>query len=489
MSDTGLLERRLLTAAGQVIEKAGLEPSCPLLVAVSGGSDSVALLLLLTRLKLPNPLHVVHVNHGLRGAESDADRDYVVRLAERLELPCHVFLLDDRLVRRDGSFSENAAREARWAHFLALQKQLAGSWLVLGQQREDQAETMLLHLFRGAALQGLGGMRAIDAGRRILRPLLALGRGDLRSWLTDLGVAWREDSSNLEALQLRNSLRLRLAPVLDSLFDPGWPRRLATSASLLHEDEELLQREAAVAALACLRLHSRDGRRTAGLRGLPEAILATLELKAYRRTAPALRRRILVHLLAWLAGDARDLNAAMLLGLDAHLAAGASPCPALPGDLLLHRSGGGCHLWSDSVLAAWSGVFTCAGGRRIAVCSRELEEAWRSGAPEARDELGQLVADWSIGYTSVPRNAQDAAPGICFLRGRAPHSDRQRPSCRADRERERRLLQSLHIPAALRSRVVWLEWADGRRGIAGLPPEAGAPPTKGAGGWSHDETW
>ncbi len=483
MSDSKLLERRLLAAVAQVLGRAELAPSAPLLVAVSGGSDSVALLLLLVRLNRPNPLHVIHIDHGLRGAESDADRDFVVHLAETLELPCHVCHLDDQLRRRDGSFSENTAREARWTSFFALQEKLAGSWLILGQQCEDQAETMLLHLFRGAALQGLGGMRAIDSERRILRPLLKLGRGDLRRWLGDIAAVWREDSSNLKDLQLRNSLRLNLAPVLNSLFDSGWPARLAGTAALLQEDEELLQHETAMAARRCLRLHTRDGRRTAGLEALPEVIFATLELEAYRRTAPALRRRILIHLLAWLGGDARDFTAALLIGLDAHVAAGTHPCPALPADLFLHRTGSCCHLWSDGELAAWGGIFTTSCGRRIAVCSRHLEDAWNRGAPGARDELEKLVSDGSVGYTSVPRKAKDAVPGVCILRDRALHPDRQRTSTGADRERERRLLRKLRIPAVLRSRVVWLEWTDGRRRIAGVPPH------EGGGRMSHEETW
>ncbi|MDI9468924.1 MAG: tRNA lysidine(34) synthetase TilS [Bacillota bacterium] len=471
MSDSSALERRLLATVAAVVRRAGPSPDAPFLVAVSGGSDSVALLLLLRRLGLPNPLFVLHVDHGLRGAQSDADRDFVVRLAERLGLPCRVFRLKEGLGRRDGSFSENDAREARWSCFFRMQDEMPGSWLLVGQQLEDQAETMLLHLFRGAALQGLGAMRAVDTRRRLLRPLLELERRDLRCWLEEIAEAWREDQSNFETLQLRNALRLELVPLLDSLFDPGWPARLARTSGFLREDEEVLQQEARAAARRLVRLHTRDGRRTVGLEDLPDAVLATVRLEDYRRVPPTLRRRILQQLFAWLSGDARDFTAVMLGGLDDYIAWERHPCPALPGDLKMQRTGDSCHFWSRRTLAAWSGWFTCSGGQRLLLASETLKTAWLSADPGAREELETLVSGGSLGYTSVPRMATDAVPGIGFQRGRDSDPERRYTVLKEDRRRAGRLLHKLGVPAVLRSRVVWLEWPDGRRQMAGMPLE------------------
>ena len=237
------------------------------LLGLSGGADSVALLLLL--LDSGVQVSAVHVNHGLRGDASDGDEAFVRALCAEKDVPLMVF----RATPPENP-GEGWAREVRYGFFQEAMQQTGAGALVLAHHRDDQAETLLLHLLRGAGLTGLTGMAAdsVVADMRVLRPLLGFSRAELRAYLEERNQPWREDGSNADARYLRNALRLEVLPRLEQLI-PGAAERMAATAALLSEDEAVLQ--ALMAEF--LRAHPGDA----------------LPLESLRQQMPGMQRRIL----------------------------------------------------------------------------------------------------------------------------------------------------------------------------------------------------
>jgi tRNA(Ile)-lysidine synthase len=208
-------------------------------VAVSGGADSVFLLHALARLGLA--ANVLHVNHQLRGAESDQDEMFVRDLAADLDLPIQVA----RLAPGEGNM-EQEARRLRYGFFsLALAQQTCDA-IATGHSLDDQAETVLARLLRGSGTSGLKGILPVTE-QRTIRPLLALRRDAIRHQLRQNGIAWREDRSNADPDFLRNHIRLDLMPRLADL-NPAVAEVLASTAELARDEEEYW--ESIVAALA-----------------------------------------------------------------------------------------------------------------------------------------------------------------------------------------------------------------------------------------------
>lgn len=207
-----------------------------LLVGLSGGADSVALLLLL--LERGGRIEAAHVNHGLRGEASDGDEAFVRALCAEKNVPLLVFRATPD-VEHPG---EDWARQARYGFFRQAMRETGADALVLAHHRDDQAETLMMRLMRGTGLTGLTGMVA-DAdmdGMRVVRPLLSVSGRELRAMLTERGQPWREDASNQERRYLRNTLRLDVMPLLEQRA-PGAASHIAETASLLREDEEALR--------------------------------------------------------------------------------------------------------------------------------------------------------------------------------------------------------------------------------------------------------
>lgn len=229
----------------QLIPKMLPMPPLPLLAGISGGADSVALfhLLCLLREKQGLRFEVIHVNHGLRGAASDGDEAFVRELCVSCNVPFTACRPDLR-GRRD----ENTSRTARYACFRERLEACGAGALVLAHHRDDQTETFLLHLLRGAGAEGLAGMQP-DAevfGIRVLRPLLELSRAELRDALSADGLTWREDASNGDAAYARNALRSDFLPAMERLF-PGAGEHIAHAASALAVDSSWLEARAAEA--------------------------------------------------------------------------------------------------------------------------------------------------------------------------------------------------------------------------------------------------
>lgn len=219
------------------------------LVAVSGGPDSVALLHLLVRLapELRLDLGLAHFDHGLRGEDSRADADSVTDLARRLGLPCHQGRGPVRdAARRDQVSLQMAARKLRLRFFQETRRRHGYARLALGHTADDQVELFWLRLLRGAGLEGLKGMwPATPEG--LVRPLLAVGKAVLLAWLEQETLPYRLDASNLSRAYLRNRVRLDLLPFLTRGYNPRLAQTIWRTQRLLQDDERLLAREAAAA--------------------------------------------------------------------------------------------------------------------------------------------------------------------------------------------------------------------------------------------------
>ena len=224
-------------------------------VAVSGGADSVALLRLLLELRkeLGIVLSTVHFNHRLRGADADADQGFVAQLAQHHRLPLHVQSADTTAhADQTGSSLEAAARELRYTFFRNLLSQGILNRVATAHTLDDQAETVLLKLVRGAGSRGLAGIHprlSVAAGPSpdgaIVRPLLTVGRSELEVYLRAVGQPWREDKSNRDLRHARNRVRHGILPRLERHLNPAVRQTLAETAEIARGEEEYWWNEVA----------------------------------------------------------------------------------------------------------------------------------------------------------------------------------------------------------------------------------------------------
>jgi tRNA(Ile)-lysidine synthase len=219
-------------------------------VAVSGGADSVALLRLLLELRseIGIVLSVVHFNHQLRGAASDADAQFVTDLARHHKLDLHCESGDTNAYA--GLGIETAARELRYQYFRHLLAEARLNRIATAHTLDDQAETVLLKLARGAGSRGLAGIYpqlsiAGSASSSIVRPLLGTRRKDLEAYLQSLGQPWREDASNRDLRHARNRVRHGILPRLERFLNPAVREALAETAEIARAEEDYWQREVA----------------------------------------------------------------------------------------------------------------------------------------------------------------------------------------------------------------------------------------------------
>lgn len=303
--------QRLRNAVRRALEAQGLlKPEAKLLSAVSGGADSVGLLWALASLRetAGYRLAALHVQHGLRGERSREDERFVRELCAALGVPLWVEEAQG-LGRMDDAGVETRARAQRLALYEKTLRQAGADALLVGHHRDDQAETLLLRLLRGAGGAGLSGMRpaAPFGGGVMLRPFLDLGHADIVSALSGMGIPWREDESNARPCTPRNALRLTVLPRLEAL-SPGAAERMGHTAESLAADEAYLSAQAgalyerALAPLAPLWALERPA-----VAGAPEALRRRALRRWYDQGAAALPSQ----------GDERALSHADTLALSA----------------------------------------------------------------------------------------------------------------------------------------------------------------------------
>lgn len=222
-----------------------LEPEClphlqqPVVLGLSGGRDSVALLHLLVQQGCS--VHAVHVHHGIRGAEADADAAFCARLCDALDVPFELQRVDvPALAAEQGVSLETAGRYVRRWLLAAAARRCKGGVVALAHHMDDQAETVLFRLARGAA--GLRGMQPVSESGGIiwLRPMLNWRRADITTWLQQLGQPWCDDATNAVADVSRNTLRLEALPALNKALGRDVTPILSRSARLHAETLDAL---------------------------------------------------------------------------------------------------------------------------------------------------------------------------------------------------------------------------------------------------------
>lgn len=310
---------------GVKAEGRGLPGPGPVLAALSGGADSVALLGMLHALAPERGwrLWAGHVDHGLR-LDSAADLEFASALAGELGVP---FLWRRVRVKARGRSLEEAAREARRAALRDMAREAGAAAIALAHHADDQAETLLARLLQGTGPSGLAGMRAWSPP--FWRPLLNLSRADLRSWLSRRGLAWREDPSNQDLGFMRNRLRHEILPLAEARVNLRAVKALGRLAALCAEEEDYWDSWCAE--------QSRQRVRAEGSSlwlALPEA----------RALHPAGLRRLLRWLTGRLLGKGQHLLA-MHIGQLEELAAGPTGRRlTLPAGLMAWRETGGLRL-------------------------------------------------------------------------------------------------------------------------------------------------
>jgi tRNA(Ile)-lysidine synthase len=286
----------VMQAPPPILRSSLFRPGQRIAVAVSGGSDSVALLrrLLEERARLAISLSVAHVHHGIRGTAADDDAAFVALLAKTHDLPFHLHRVDaPAAAERLSETLEEAARNLRYAYFRELIAGGQADAVATGHTLDDQAETVLHKLLRGAWTEGLSGIHPVlilEPGS-VLRPFLENHHSDLQDWLGSLPQTWREDASNQDMAHTRNRIRAQLLPLLRT-FNPQIGVQLARLASIAADEETYWQGELAriLPSLVLPGRPSRGGGRSISTQ--PEQGTVAMEQARLRELPPALARRV-----------------------------------------------------------------------------------------------------------------------------------------------------------------------------------------------------
>ncbi len=312
-------------------------------VAVSGGPDSVCLLQVLYRLReeLGLRLHVAHLDHCLRGAESEADADYVRKLAEDLGLPVTVGQRDVNEYRREHRLSlEEAAREVRYAFLEEVVRDTGAYAVAIGHTADDRIETVLLNLLRGTGTRGLRGLMPVShrdngEGLLVLRPLLEVSREATQVYCLETGLEPRQDASNLSKKYTRNRVRHNLIPTLRA-FNPRIEEAMLRLARLSADDADFIEKEVENVAGSIVSI---------------EGEAAVIDRAAFTVMHPALQRGILRAAVLAVRGTLKDIEAGHIEDM---LEAGRGPSGnviTLPDGLVF------CIQYDRYILAADNGSF------------------------------------------------------------------------------------------------------------------------------------
>ena len=264
------------------------------LVAVSGGADSLALLygLHALRQQLKCHLHVVHLNHCLR-PEADTDAEFVRQHAEHLNLPCTIQQVDVfRLAKQWKLSVETAGRRARYQFYETVCSETDATKVALGHHQDDSAETVLMHLIRGSGTDGLKGIAPVR-DTQLIRPLLTFTRQQIEAFLNAIDVVPRHDATNTDVHYLRNRVRHELIPQLESHYNPNIKATLNRTANVLGAESEYLDTTARTAFETCQIQDSQE--------------IIVLDREKFCQYHIALQRRILRQSVSQMLGAVSDL--------------------------------------------------------------------------------------------------------------------------------------------------------------------------------------
>jgi tRNA(Ile)-lysidine synthase len=428
-----------------------LRPGSRVLVALSGGPDSVALLLILHELMVagepPFGMHVAHLNHCLRGADSDAEEAFCRRLAEERGLDFVGGRADVAAMLRSGRMSqEAAAREARYRFLRETARRTEATHVATGHHADDVAETVLFRLIRGASVSGLGAVppvRSLGGGVQLVRPLLPARRRDILAFLGEIGQPFCLDKSNLDRRHVRNRIRHDLIPYLRQHF-PAF-----SVESLYALNESALEMAAVVDALAD--------------RVWPQAVLSisgeqvTLSAEALAEQGPAVRKAVLRKALSAVLGT---LSAPGLTAEHYRLLAALPSEPvggqiALPCSLRASREHGLVRVSHRTGTPLWASVALDVPGRTVVPMARLVLDATVCPEPVTPQQAAALASEHRV-YLSLAA----LRPPLAV---RAPsQGDRFRPLGGPGEKRVLRFLQDAGVPRSTRRATPLVVDASGR---------------------------
>ncbi len=270
-----------------ILEKHLAGQGARIVVAVSGGADSMALLYIMEELagKLNLELIVAHLNHHIRGKEADKDEAFVFEVVRNMGLQ---FVAGSSYVRRiasrRGISLEMAARKARYSFLGKTVRTTNSSCAALAHTADDQVENVILKLSRGSGLRGLSGMdwKSLPAGFPVIRPLLNVYKDELTGFLKRKGLGWREDASNKDLKIMRNAVRHEVIPALESRLNPSFKETVRRNMDILREEDKWLQTLASQLLRRCAGARDKTGR-------------PALNIQELKKLSPAELRRV-VHL-------------------------------------------------------------------------------------------------------------------------------------------------------------------------------------------------
>jgi len=239
-------EKKVVGAIEAALGRVGVRHGASILVGLSGGADSVALTCALLELRERLGLRVAaaHLNHRIRGLESDRDEEFVRAMCARLGVELIVERAEELGASISSANLEERAREVRREFLGRAADRVGADFVALGHHRDDQAETVLMRLMRGAGAAGMAAMAERGPGK-LIRPMLSISRAEIRGFLDARGIVFVEDSSNSSRDILRNRIRAELLPLLEREYAPGLGGRLAELAGEMRSLDELV---AAIAA-------------------------------------------------------------------------------------------------------------------------------------------------------------------------------------------------------------------------------------------------
>ncbi len=431
------------------------------LVAVSGGSDSVALAHIVHELAAAGDLHaagIAHFNHQLR-ASASGDEQHCRALADRLGWPIIVESEDVAArAKREGRSLEDAAHVARYAFFERARAQCSAELVALGHTRDDQAETFLLRLLRGAGSRGLASMHPRNGS--IVRPVLACRRAELRAYLAERHIPFVDDETNADVTIARNRIRAELLPLLEARFNPNIVDTLATEADLAREEWLWMMEEAEALRAKASATHAQDGQLTVALERdlLAAAPPALARMVVWRAMTEAARGRTISY---------DHVAAALRLINSAH---GSVDAPGHRVDrignqlVLISRPDGTAGRWATSKqtplfeypLSIPGEVMLPEAGCAI---SAERGEARRD------HEAGAIVGSRGNGRSDVAFVRGDLCQDVLVVRNRRP-GDHFRPATAGRRKKlqdffvdtkvGRRRRDAVPIVVDVQGRIVWV---------------------------------
>ncbi len=445
-------------------------------IAVSGGADSVALLRLLEILRdrLGIAVLVVHFNHKLRGAESDADAEFVAKLAQARGLECIVGFEDVAAAAAAHKWNlEDAARRLRYTFFERLVAEGRATRIVVAHTADDQAETVLAHILRGTGPAGLAGIYPMVGS--VVRPLLGVRREELRKHLRGLGQSWREDATNRDLNKQRARIREHLLPLLERDFSPRAVDRLAGLAGLAREEQVFWSALVEDRFRALVRADK--GKFEVRIHDLLAPLdLSNRSMPAAPAADRALTERLIRRIYHELRGSLAGLGAVHVQQVIRLASASASGRRAeLPGGVVVERSFGGL-IFRRAQGTGRAARLEETGAQPSAylyVVSLPSHGVATISVPELNSRFCLKVIDWSVSERDTKRDSAALDAELLreplVLRNWRP-GDAYRPRGRRQTKKLKEMFLAGRVPS--RDRAGWPVLESGGRVVwaRGLPP-------------------